>query len=56
MVVPLGSPGRQYIMEVKKTLDEDVNVVLKRRDVYNGLAVSFIPFRDEEGKSYTKGS
>ncbi len=56
MVVPLGNPGRQYIMEVKKTLNADGEVILRRRDVYNGLAVKFIPFRDEEGKSYSEGS
>ena len=53
MVVPLGNPSRQYIMEVKKTIDESGNVVLTRRDVYNGLWVKFIPFRDMEGKSYS---
>lgn len=55
MVVPLGNPGRQYIMEVKKTLNADGDVILRRRDVYNGLAVKFIPFRDKEGKSYSEG-
>jgi len=53
MVVPLGPPGRQHIMEVKKTTDEEGNIVLKRRDVYNGMAVKFIPFRDEAGSSYS---
>ena len=53
MVVPLGPPGRQHIMEVKKTLDSAGNEVLKRRDVYNGLGVKFIPFRDEKGGSYS---
>lgn len=53
MVVPLGPPGRQHIMEVSKTKDADGNDVLKRRDVYNGLQVKFIPFRDESGTSYS---
>lgn len=53
MVVPLGPPGRQYIMEVRKVVDEDGNVSFPRRDVYNGLSVKFIPFRDEAGKSYS---
>ena len=53
MVVPLGPPGRQHIMEVKKTTDAAGNEVLKRRDVYNGLGVKFIPFRDEKGGSYS---
>lgn len=54
MVVPLGPPGRQYIMEVKKVVDESGNISLPRRDVYNGLSVRFIPFRDEAGKSYSE--
>lgn len=53
MVVPLGNPSRQYIMEVKKTVDENGKEVLTRRDVYNGLWVKFIPFRDMEGQSYS---
>jgi hypothetical protein len=53
MVLPLGPPGRQFIMEVKKELDASGDLVLNRRDVYNGLRVSFIPFRDESGTSYS---
>jgi protein-L-isoaspartate(D-aspartate) O-methyltransferase len=53
MVLPLGPPGRQYIMEVKKAVDEDGTVTLSRRDVYNGLGVRFIPFRNEGGSSYS---
>ena len=53
MVLPLGPPGRQYIMEVKKLVDEDGTVTLSRRDVYNGMSVHFIPFRDEGGSSYS---
>ena len=53
MVLPLGPPGRQYIMEVKKFVHEDGTVTLSRRDVYNGLSVRFIPFRDEGGSSYS---
>ena len=53
MVVPLGPPGRQYIMEVKKLVDKAGKADLKRRDVYNGLSVKFIPFRDESGESYS---
>ncbi|MDR1250646.1 MAG: protein-L-isoaspartate O-methyltransferase [Treponema sp.] len=53
MVLPLGPPGRQYIMEVKKETAEDGAVTLSRRDVYNGLRVGFIPFRNELGGSYS---
>jgi protein-L-isoaspartate(D-aspartate) O-methyltransferase len=54
MVLPLGPPGRQYIMEVKKMKAPDGVITLSRRDVYNGLNVKFIPFRDEAGTSYSK--
>ena len=53
MVLPLGPPNRQYIMEITKNVDEEGNITLNRRDVYNGLSVKFIPFRDEEGSSYS---
>ena len=53
MVVPLGPTGRQYIMEVKKIPRPDGTFDLPRRDVYNGLSVTFIPFRNEEGQSYS---
>jgi protein-L-isoaspartate(D-aspartate) O-methyltransferase len=56
MVLPLGPPGRQYIMEVKKEVAEDGSITLSRRDVYNGLRVSFIPFRDEAGTSYSNSA
>jgi protein-L-isoaspartate(D-aspartate) O-methyltransferase len=53
MVLPLGPPQRQYIMAVKKEVAEDGTITLSRRDVYNGLRVKFIPFRDERGSSYS---
>jgi protein-L-isoaspartate(D-aspartate) O-methyltransferase len=53
MVLPLGPPGRQYIMEVKKEVTPDGAIALSRRDVYNGMRVSFIPFRDDAGSSYS---
>ncbi|TFG62355.1 MAG: protein-L-isoaspartate O-methyltransferase, partial [Spirochaetales bacterium] len=53
IVVPIGPPGRQQIMQITKTVDENNNISLKRRDVYNGVGVKFIPFRDETGKSYS---
>jgi protein-L-isoaspartate(D-aspartate) O-methyltransferase len=52
MVLPLGPPQRQYIMEVKKEVAEDGSITLSRRDVYNGLGVRFIPFRNEEASPY----
>jgi len=54
MVLPLGPPNRQYIMEIVKNEEADGSITLSRRDVYNGLSVRFIPFRDEGGASYSK--
>jgi protein-L-isoaspartate(D-aspartate) O-methyltransferase len=53
MVLPLGPPNRQYIMEIVKDEAEDGSITLSRRDVYNGLSVKFIPFRDDRGSSYS---
>jgi protein-L-isoaspartate(D-aspartate) O-methyltransferase len=53
MVLPLGPPNRQYIMEIVKNEDADGSITLSRRDVYNGQSVKFIPFRDEGGASYS---
>jgi protein-L-isoaspartate(D-aspartate) O-methyltransferase len=53
MVLPLGPPGRQYIMEVKKQVEADGTITLNRRDVYNGQGVRFIPFLDEAGSSHS---
>ncbi|MDR1420428.1 MAG: protein-L-isoaspartate O-methyltransferase [Treponema sp.] len=52
MVLPLGPPSRQYIMEVKKEVTESGSIAISRRDVYNGMGVKFIPFRNEAGSSY----
>ena len=49
MVIPLGPPSKQFIIEVKKLVDDDGNIELTRRDVYNGLSVRFIPFIDDQG-------
>ncbi|MCL2209974.1 MAG: protein-L-isoaspartate O-methyltransferase [Treponema sp.] len=53
MVLPLGPPNRQYIMEIVKHEAEDGSITLSRRDVYNGQSVKFIPFRDDAGASYS---
>jgi protein-L-isoaspartate(D-aspartate) O-methyltransferase len=56
MVLPLGPPGRQFIMEITKNVAPDGSITLTRRDVYNGLGVRFIPFRNEAGASYSASS
>jgi protein-L-isoaspartate(D-aspartate) O-methyltransferase len=54
IVAPLGPPGRQQVMQMRKIMSEDNKVTITRRDVYNGLGVSFIPLTDREGASRQK--
>ena len=54
IVAPIGPPSRQHIMQMRKIIDEENKLKLTRDDVYNGLSVSFIKFRDKEGKSYSE--
>jgi protein-L-isoaspartate(D-aspartate) O-methyltransferase len=51
IVVPLGPPGRQQIMQERKTMSSDNKITITRRDVYDGIGVKFIPFTDREGVS-----
>lgn len=53
IVVPLGPPARQYIMKVEMKTSASGERRFERTDVYNGVGVQFIPFRDERGQSYS---
>ncbi len=53
MVLPMGPPSRQSIMQIVKKTDASGAVSLTRSDVYNGLGVHFIPFTDDSGRSYS---
>lgn len=53
MVLPMGPPSRQSIMQIVKKTDASGKVTLTRSDVYNGLGVHFIPFTDDSGRSYS---
>ncbi|MBN2737623.1 MAG: protein-L-isoaspartate O-methyltransferase [Spirochaetales bacterium] len=53
MVVPLGPPGKQYVMKVYREKNQDGDIVTRRKDMYNGLSVRFIPFVDKQGNSYS---
>ncbi len=55
MVVPLGPPQRQFIMQIEKIFTRNGEVRLIQKDVYGGVGVRFIPFRDKEGKSHSNG-
>ena len=49
MVIPIGPPGRQHVLEVKKEVDSSGNVTVSRRDIYNGKIVNFVPFTKAGG-------
>ena len=40
-------------MKITKEIGPEGEILLKRKDVYNGLWVKFIPFRDDSGRSYS---
>lgn len=45
MVIPVGPPGAQVLLEVHKERTADGDIIVERRDVYRGRAlVSFVPF------------
>ena len=52
MVIPIGPPGRQHVLEVKKTVDASGNVTVTRRDIYNGKIVNFVPFTKAGGGTW----
>ncbi len=52
MVIPVGPPGRQHVLEVKKVADAQGNITVTRRDIYNGLIVNFVPFTKAGGGNW----
>jgi protein-L-isoaspartate(D-aspartate) O-methyltransferase len=52
MVIPVGPPGRQHVLEVKKVADAQGNVTITRRDIYNGKIVNFVPFTKAGGGTW----
>lgn len=53
MVIPVGPPGAQVLLMVKKELDEDGDVTISREDVYRGRTkVSFVPFTKKGGGNH----
>jgi protein-L-isoaspartate(D-aspartate) O-methyltransferase len=52
MVIPVGPPGRQHVLEVRKVADAAGNVTVTRRDIYNGKIVNFVPFTKVGGGSW----
>ncbi len=53
MVIPVGPPGSQVLLMVKKEIDEDGDVTITREDVYRGRTkVSFVPFTKKGGGTH----
>ncbi len=52
MVIPIGPPGRQHVLEVKKVADAAGNITVTRRDIYNGKIVNFVPFTKAGGGTW----
>lgn len=52
MVIPIGPPGRQHVLEVKKVADAEGNITITRRDIYNGKIVNFVPFTKAGGGTW----
>jgi protein-L-isoaspartate(D-aspartate) O-methyltransferase len=52
MVIPIGPPGRQHVLEVKKVVDAAGATTVTRRDIYNGKIVNFVPFTKAGGGTW----
>ena len=52
MVIPIGPPGRQHVLEVRKMTDAVGNITITRRDIYNGKIVNFVPFTKAGGGTW----
>jgi protein-L-isoaspartate O-methyltransferase len=49
MVIPVGRPGAQHVLEIVKQQAADGAMSVVRSDIYNGNPVSFVPFTKLEG-------
>lgn len=44
MVIPVGPPGAQHVLEIKKHQESDGAIRVARSDIYHGGTLSFVPF------------
>jgi len=44
MVIPIGPPGAQHVLEVVKHEKADGSVAVTRSDIYHGAIINFVPF------------
>ncbi len=49
MVIPVGPPGAQRVLKVKKEEAADKSIQVSRSDIYGGRIVPFVPFTKLEG-------
>lgn len=49
MVIPVGPPGAQRVLKVKKEEAPDKTVTVARSDIYGGKIVPFVPFTKLDG-------
>ena len=55
MLIPVGPPQIQVLLEVTKTVDPDGQVRIVRRDVYDGRArVRFVPLTRDDGRPWSR--
>ena len=55
MLIPVGPPTAQILLEVTKTVDADGQIRIDRRDVYGGRArVRFVPLTRADGLPYSR--
>src|SRR5262249_49341155 len=50
MVIPVGPPGAQHILKIKKDQLPSGQIAVKRSDIYNGFPVPFVPFTKLQGE------
>ena len=51
MVIPVGPPGAQRVLKVRKEEAADHTITVARSDIYGGRVVPFVPFTKLEGES-----
>ncbi|MBF0127034.1 MAG: protein-L-isoaspartate O-methyltransferase [Magnetococcales bacterium] len=54
LVIPVGPPGKQTLLEVRKEVDAEGKINISRKDLYNGQkSVSFVAFTKQGGGTWS---
>ncbi len=51
MVAPIGPPGAQHILKIKKETTPSGTITVRRSDIYNGKPIPFVPFTKLDGEA-----